>query len=98
MQVIRTIKPGAAGSRRFERQYGESLVAVRYRKSQDLDKIYTTIEIIVDTRDAKKGVNFQTSNSLRNNSWVAVRIAYHEQDLRQQAKALGARWSAANKV
>ena len=33
MDVIRTIRPGDKGSRRFHEKYGERLVAMRYRKN-----------------------------------------------------------------
>lgn len=51
MDVVKTIKPGKAGSRKFQRRYGDDLIAVRYRDDNDTQKRYTTIELVVDTRD-----------------------------------------------
>lgn len=57
MKVIKTIKPGQNGSRRFMRQYGERLVNVRYRKDYDTRSIFTTVEIIVAQRNLLPNVN-----------------------------------------
>ena len=98
MDVIKTIKPGEPGSRRFIGKYGDDLVNVRYRKAPSGDTIYTTIEIIVDRRQYAPNINHRTVNSLRNKEAVAVTIAYQETELRQQAKSEGALWSRKQKV
>lgn len=92
MKVIRTIRAGEAGSQRFLRKYGENLVAVRYRKSTQHHTLCTTIELIVNSRDA-------TPRS-RNNPqrWVAVRVAVDEFDMRNDIKGAGGRWSIKEKV
>jgi len=68
MDVIRTIKAGEPGSRRFLPQYGTDLVCVRYRKPASEDIVYTTIEIIVDRRDYEKNINHQAMNKQK--LWV----------------------------
>jgi hypothetical protein len=55
MDVIRTIKPGRPGSIRFYQGWGEKLVAVRYRRDTEKNKIYTTLELIVDGREQAPG-------------------------------------------
>jgi hypothetical protein len=97
MEVIRTIKPGMPGSRRFQKHWGQNLVAVRYRR--DLNKLYTTIEIIVDEREqADPSISLKAVHAYRRQQLVAVTIAFEEQALRATAKSNGARWSVAGRA
>jgi hypothetical protein len=97
MEVIRTIKPGMPGSRRFQKHWGANLVAVRYRR--DANKIYTTIEIVVDAREQSRfPVSLNAVHSFKRRQLVAVPIAFEERALRAAAKQDSAVWSAANKV
>lgn len=48
MDVIKTLRPGDSGTKKLTRRYGERLVCVRYRKDQNSNRRYTTIELIVD--------------------------------------------------
>jgi hypothetical protein len=97
MEVIRTIKPGVPGSRRFQEHWRENLVAVRYRR--DTGKPYTTIEIIVDEREhAHPSISLNAVNYFKRMQLVAVPIAFEEAALRAAAKHNRARWSAQRKV
>lgn len=98
MDVIRTIKPGDPGSRRFVRQYGEELVAVRYRRATDGSRLFTTIELVVDSRESKPGVNQHAVLRHQAKKWVAVRIEYGETELRATVKRNKARWSRSHQV
>lgn len=53
-RVIKKIKPGAAGSKRYLFEYEESLVCVRYRYDPDRNERLTTVEIIVDRAPVKQ--------------------------------------------
>ena len=103
MDVIRTIKPGEHGSRKLQREYGDKLLVVRYRKSSDGCEIHTTVELIVDTRKAPDPV-FHAKNAVahshagRDEAVVAVKVGYQELQLRNRLKAVGARWSRSHKV
>ncbi len=102
MNVIRTIKPGEPGepgSKRFQRHWGDKLVAVRYRQDRARRENYTTIEIIVDTRDIPpENVSLNAVLAYERQQPVAVPITWEETALRQSAKQLGARWSKAHRV
>ena len=94
MNVTKTIKPGERGSQRFMREWGDRLVAVRYREDQENTRTYTTIEIIVDERARLAPDTGQTHYlSQKRKSIVALRIEFQEQELRGRVKANGARWS-----
>ncbi|TNE48749.1 MAG: hypothetical protein EP343_15175 [Deltaproteobacteria bacterium] len=49
MQVKLTLKPGQPGTVRLTKQYGERLIAVRYRYDKASQKRYKTVELIVET-------------------------------------------------
>jgi hypothetical protein len=97
MEVIRTIKPGMPGSRRFQKHWGENLIAVRYRR--DANKLYSTIEIVVDQREQSRfPVSLNAVHSFKRRQLVAVPIGFEELALRAAAKQNDAMWSAMNKV
>lgn len=97
MEVIRTIKPGMPGSRRFQKHWGENLVAVRYRRGGN--KLYTTIEIVVDEREqSHPTISLNAVHSFKRHQFVAIPIAYEEAELRAAAKRNRAMWSAEKKV
>ena len=94
MDVVKTIRPGQAGSHRFLDEWGDRLVAVRYRKAGNPNRIYTTIEVIVDERQASTPVlSTRAFNMTGRNRAVAIRVHYEENELRQKIKAAGAKWS-----
>jgi hypothetical protein len=97
MDVIRTIRPGMPGSRRFQKHWGENLVAVRYRR--DEQKVYTTIEIIVDEREqSDPRISLNSVHAFKRQQIIAVVIAFDERTLRAKAIQAGAQWSAKAKA
>lgn len=50
MEVIKKLPPGAPGTKRFMKEYGEDLVCVRYRHDSKKNRRLTTIEVIVAER------------------------------------------------
>ena len=92
MDVIRTIKPGMPGSKRFQKHWGDRLVAVRYRRHAQT--LYTTIEIIVDQREhPDRNISLISAHSFKRQQTVAVPIAFDERELREAVKKNGGRWS-----
>ena len=90
MDVVKTIRPGQHGSHRFLDEWGDKLIAVRYRK--DTDRVFTTIEIIVDERPASTATHRVLQLTGRNRA-VALRVDYDEYELRHRVKMAGGRWS-----
>ncbi|WP_323846324.1 hypothetical protein [Microbulbifer magnicolonia] len=98
MNVIKTIRPGQLGSRRFERRFGKRLCAVRYRESGCGKKILTTVELVIDEREKPSpGTSLATVNAYRKAEPVAVCVGYEEQAMRRLIKQSGGRWSKAGK-
>ncbi len=94
MKITKTMKPGKKGTQRFVREWGENLVAVRYREEPKKKKVFTTIEIIVDERDkSPTPVNRHKQLAIERKKVVAVSVKYQETELRHRLKERGARWS-----
>ncbi len=98
MEVFKTLRPNDAGTKRLTREYGDSLVAVRYRKGINPSLIYTTVEIIVDARPYIPGVTHVPPQRTKNVERVPLHIAYSESDLRQRVKEAGAFWDSEKKA
>lgn len=94
MDVVKTLQPGQHGTHRFLDEWGDKLVAVRYRKTKDKSRAYTTIEIIVDERVVSTStLNNRALNMTGRNRSVAIRVHYEESELRHKIKMAGAKWS-----
>ena len=89
MEISKTLQPGEMGTKRFLNKYGTQLVCVRYRIDKQLQKRYTTVELVIDERPYIRQKPTVTA-------WVKIR--YDETELRQHARAFGAKWIPENKV
>ncbi|MBY6211232.1 hypothetical protein KUV95_06675 [Microbulbifer agarilyticus] len=99
MEIIKTIRPGHDGSKRYQEKYGEQLCAVRYRRSPCKKTVYTTVEIIVAQREAYVQKRPQpTTQTIHENDWVAIKIAFEEIELRNEVRRMGGRWSRVTKA
>jgi hypothetical protein len=93
MEVIKKMQPGQPGTKRYTRQYGESLICVRYRRDIANSRRVTTVELIVDD-----GFYYQETHPVSRilqpnpNRNVYLRVGYEESALRRQIKTAGARW------
>mgnify|MGYP001568136882 FL=1 len=95
METRLTLRPGQDGTKKLVQRFGKRLVAVRYLYDAAANRRYKTVELIVEARPWSPRVRRlrRTPDDI-----VAVRIGYHEADLRQRAKALGGVWRPAQKV
>lgn len=88
------MRPSERGAKRFLERYGERLCTVRYRASDCGTKIYTTVEVIVDTRPrAGEGICPNNTNAARQAQPVALKIGYEEVEQRRAIKHAGGKWS-----
>jgi len=90
-----TLRPGQGGTRKLLERYGERLVRVRYLYDAASGRRLKTVELIVSSVPWKP-----RARRLRrsDDEIVALRIAWHEAELRERAKRLGAVWRPAQKV
>jgi hypothetical protein len=89
METRLTLRPGQPGTRKLLEKYGERLVCVRYVYDAAAGRRLKTVElVIVSVRWSAKA----RKRRRQDDDVVYVRIAYHETDLRERAKRLGAIW------
>ena len=95
METRLTLRPGQSGTKKLLERFGERLVRVRYLYDEKSGRRLKTVELIVESipwRPRSRNVR------RRDDEIVAVRIAFHEADLRERAKRLGAVWRPAQKL
>ncbi|NRB42843.1 MAG: hypothetical protein HRU20_30970 [Pseudomonadales bacterium] len=98
MDVIRTLKPGTPGTKGFLRQYGQQLVAVRYRNDPQRRRRLTTIEFIVEEKPMPADLPKHFKFGRRGPYLMPIHVAFEETDLRQRVKSAGGKWEREYKV
>lgn len=96
MEVTKRLNPGMKGTKRYFNRFGERLLYVRYRRDQNTQKRYTTVELIVDEQAIIPQLRNKNLFPLTVEN-VYVAIAYHEAELRHQVKQAGAKWQGEQK-
>lgn len=93
MKTQTHLKPGQKGTKLLTEQYGEALLCVRYRTDEKRGVRLKTVELIVEEKPLRGSArHYQEEES------VNLIIAYGETALRDRLKAVGGRWSPAEKV
>ncbi len=82
-----TLRPGDPGTKRYTREYPDTLVAVRYRYDERTWRRYTTVELIVDESPWVPEKNVRDPMRL-----VGLRVGYQETELRAKLRSAQARW------
>lgn len=99
MDVVKTLKPGKAGTKRLVEIYGESLVAVRYRYDREKRLSYTTVELIIEHKPIPiPALNTTAYRLHQERQRVAVRIRYAETELQHLARQAGGKWDRDKRV
>ena len=90
MRVLKTLQPGALGTRRFTARFGKSLVCVRYRHDLATGARVATVELIDEnTRIYLPRSKHEDGSRPSSLEPLCVRIERGEALLRQQIKAAG---------
>lgn len=93
-RVVKTLKRGQPGSRRWLERHGDRLLCVRYREDPEALQRYVTVELLVDTKPIRPAAG--TAASARkvrpedDTRFVHVRIEVHEEATRRRAYEAGA--------
>jgi len=88
MEVEKTLRPSAHGTRKYVERSSDRLVCVRHRRNPALGRRFTTVEVVVDERlypatSVLSAFSAPTS--------ILVRIGYEESELRRLVKEGGGR-------
>ena len=89
METRLALRPGQPGTRKLVEKYGERLIRVRYVYDAALGRRLKTVELVIEAVPWKPNVR---KRRRQDDDVVYVRIAYHETELRERAKRLGAIW------
>ncbi|HTQ76933.1 MAG TPA: hypothetical protein VMI15_02820 [Burkholderiales bacterium] len=89
METRATLRPGQKGTWKLVERFGERLVCVRYLYDAGSGRRFKTVELIVSSAPWRPRLRRPRR---RDDEIIAVRIAYHETELRERAKRLGAVW------
>jgi len=95
METRLTLRPGQSGTKKLVARYGERLLRVRYLYDEKMGRRLKTVELVIDSVPWRPR---ERKPRRRDDEIVAFRIAYHEADLRERAKRLGAVWRPAQKL
>lgn len=87
-RVVKKVSPPQKGSQQWLRCYGNALVCVRYREDPHLAMRYTTVELVVDSRQMP----------LQPHTLVLVSIPHDAETTRRLAIELGAKWKRRDKA
>jgi hypothetical protein len=90
-----TRRPGEPGTKKLLARFGERLLRVRYLHDAANGRRLKTVELVVESVPWTPRAR---SPRRRDEDIVAVRIRYHETELRECAKRLGGVWRPAQKV
>lgn len=82
LRVAKTYAPDQNGAKRFARRYGDQLVCVRHRLSDDGSHRHTTVELLIES----------TPVASRARTLVAVKIGPTDKNTRTLLMACGAQW------
>jgi hypothetical protein len=95
METRLTLRPGQPGTRKLVQKYGERLIRVRYVYDPSSGRRLKTVELVVES---VPWLARSRRPRRQDDDVVYVRIAYHEAELRERAKRLGAIWRRPQKL
>jgi hypothetical protein len=87
LRVAKTYAPDQNGAKRFAKRYGDNLVCVRHRLSDDGSIRHATVELLVES----------TPVVSRSRSLVAIRVGPMDKRARTLLMACGAVWQPKEK-
>jgi hypothetical protein len=93
MKTRLTLRPGQNGTKKLVAKYGRTLVAVRYRYDPELRLRLKTVELIEEELPWDPVTRGRAPADM-----VLLRLAYHEDKLRESVKAAGGMWLAERKL
>lgn len=90
-----TLRPGAPGTKRLAKRYGDRLVCVRYLYDEARGRRLKTVELVIEEAPWKGRARRPRRND---HDLVRVRVDWREAELRLAVKKAGAVWRPAQKT
>ena len=88
VRVVSVRRPGQPGTIKLQDEYGSRLLAVRYIYDRNQMKRTKTVELIVEEKPW-----LPDNPRPKPDDQVPIFIPFHNSELRNRAKSLGARWN-----
>jgi hypothetical protein len=88
MRTKKILYAGQAGTQKWVKEYGEKLIAVRYKYDATIDQKMITVELVADIQDWKKN-----DQRIPHNKKVRLKIMYGEMDLGIKIRSAGGIWN-----
>ena len=88
-RVTKTMSPDQPGAIKLAREYGESLICVRYRCNAELTTRYTTVELLLQETPIQR-----STEALK---LIQVQMPWDDAELRKKAAEMGASWNCNTK-
>ncbi len=95
METRLTLRPGAPGTKRLAKRYGERLVRVRYLYDEARGRRVKTVELVVEETPWRGRPRRPRRDD---HDLVHVRIGWRETELRLAVKKAGGTWRPAQKT
>ncbi|HEY3308325.1 MAG TPA: hypothetical protein VGJ93_07700 [Desulfuromonadaceae bacterium] len=80
------LKPGQNGTKRLLKQYGQSLLCVRYRYDANRGVKIKTVELIVEEKPCQQPFHFKDGDI------VPITVGFGETELRERLRKMRAKW------
>ena len=97
MQTKTTLHPGQKGTKHLQKQYGDRLLAVRYKFDPATGRKYVTVELIEEVTKPQPPVP-PPQPTKPDSQRMGVRVDYSEIELREAVKAAGGIWRPRQKL
>ena len=93
MKIKRVVKPGDPGTKKLLNTYGDNLICVRYRYDAENNRMYKTVELIIENLPWQ-----QNTRKIRKDKIVDLCIRIEEVEMRNRVKLAGGKWNRNKQV
>ena len=93
MKIKRVVKPGAPGTKKLLNTYGNNLICVRYRYDAENNRMYKTVELIIEDLPWQ-----ENTRKTRKDKIVGLCIGAEEAEVRGRVKMAGGKWDRNKQV
>lgn len=93
MITKRTLYTGQAGTKKWQKKYGERLICVRYKYDIEHETKMITVELEEETQPWKRN-----TENIPKNKIVRIRVNYGEIEIGRKVRTFGGTWNSEAKL